>query len=125
RRLSDKQLAAFADYQRQLDPSAARRLLRATAEDPRVMQDLDGAGLKQAILNSRDQLAALDMVLHEDASLLSYGRIIKDAEQVRDGAVGYRVFWERYWLSLLAAGFVLLLLLSWLRRLIFGRPAVI
>jgi hypothetical protein len=65
------------------------------------------------------------MVIHDDASLFSYGRIIKDAELVRDGAVGYRVFWERYWPTLAIAGFVLLVLLSWIRRLLFGRPQVI
>ena len=39
-------------------------------------------------------------------SLFSYGRIVKDAELVRDGDVGYRVFWERYWPSLAFAGFL-------------------
>ncbi len=128
RRLNDRQLAAFADYQRHLEPAAARRLARAVAEDPAAMQELAGDGLRQAILNSRDQLAALNMVLHDDASLLgllSYGRIVKDAELVRDGTVGYRVFWERYWLSVLIAALGVLLVLSWLRRLIFGRPQLV
>ncbi|MBI4723833.1 MAG: hypothetical protein HY765_02105 [Rhodomicrobium sp.] len=122
RRLSDRQLAALADYQLRLEPVAARRLLRSVSEDPTVMQELSGDGLRQAIFNSRDQLAALNMVIHDDASLVSYGRIMKDAELVRNGAVGYRVFWERYWLSIAIAGFVLLLFLSWLRRLLSGRP---
>jgi hypothetical protein len=125
RRLNDRQLAAFADYERHLEPGAARRLLRAVADDPSVMVELSGEGLRQAIFNSRDQLSALNMVIHEDAGLLSYGRIVKDAELVRDGFVGYRVFWERYWLSVLIAGFVLLLFLSWLRRLLFGRPQIV
>ncbi len=50
---------------------------------------------------------------------------LKDAELVRNGDVGYRVFWERYWPSLALAGFLVLLLLSWLRRLLFGRPQVV
>ncbi len=125
RRLNDQQLSAFADYQRNLEPNAARRLLRAAAEDPSVMQELSSDGLRQAIFKSRDQLVALNMVIHDDASLLSYGRILKDAELVRDGVVGYRVFWERYWLSIVIAGFVLLLFLSWLRRLLFGRPQIV
>lgn len=125
RRLSDQQLAAFADYQRRLDPAAARRLLRAVTEDPRVMQSLSGNGLREAVVGSRDQLAALDILLHDETSLISYGRILKDAELVQNGVVNYRVFWDRYWPSLLLAAFVLLLLLSWLRRLIFGRPPVV
>ncbi len=122
RRLNDKELAAFADYERRLEPNAARRLLRSVSENPTVMTELSGEGLRHAIVDSRDQLSALNMILHDDAGLISYGRIFKDAEQVRDGNVAYRVFWERYWPSVLIAGFVLLLLLSWLRRLLFGRP---
>ncbi len=120
RRLSDRQLQAFAEYERRLEPAAARALLRAVTESPGVMLELSGEGLESAILNSRDQLAALNMVIHADATLLSYGRIVKDAELVRSGDVGYRVFWERYWPSLALAGFLVLLLLSWLRRLLFG-----
>jgi hypothetical protein len=125
RRLSGRELAAFADYERRLEPGAARALMRAVSDSPAVMRELSGEGLRRAIFESRNQLAALNMVIHSDASLLSYGRIVKDAELVRDGDVGYRVFWERYWLWIAIAGFVLLVLLSWLRRLMFGRPQVI
>jgi len=125
RRLSDNQLAAFAELERRLEPIAAKRLLREVTETPSLMRELESEPLRQAIFDSRDQLAALNMVIHDDASLFSYGRIIKDAELVRDGAVGYRVFWERYWPTLAIAGFVLLVLLSWIRRLLFGRPQVI
>lgn len=120
RRLSDRQLAAFAAYERRLEPTAARLLARAVGETPSIMQELSGDGLQNAILSSRDQLAALNMVIHADAALFSYGRILKDAELVQKGEVGYRVFWERYWPSLALAGFFMLLLLSWLRRLLFG-----
>jgi hypothetical protein len=124
-RLNAPQLTAFADYKRNLQPAAAKRLLGLAMEDPAIIQGLSGEGLRQAVIGSRDQLAALNMLTREDPSVLSYGRILKDVELVRDGSVGYRVFWERYWLSIVAAGFVLLLLLSWIRRLLFGRPQVI
>jgi hypothetical protein len=65
------------------------------------------------------------MILHDDASLIGYGRILNDASLVRDGAVEYRVFWERYWQFLLLGGFILLLFLSWLRRLLFARPTIV
>ena len=120
RRLSGRQLAAFAAYERQLEPSAAKLLARAVSDTPSVMQDLAGEGLENAILGSRDQLAALNMVIHSDASLLSFGRIAKDAELVQKGDVSYRVFWERYWPSLALGAFVVLMLLAWLRRLLFG-----
>jgi hypothetical protein len=122
RKLTDKQLAAFADYERHLNPVAAKLLLREAMETPSIMQELEGEGLRKAIIGSRDQLAALNMIVHGEASLLSYGRIVKDAELVRDGTVGYRVFWERYWISVAIAAAVLLVLLSALRRMLFGRP---
>ncbi len=125
RRLNDRQLAAFADYERNLEPNAAKRLLRAVADDPSVMLDLTAEGLREAIFNSRDQLAALNMIIHDDASLFSYSRILKDAQLVQNGVVSFRVFWERYWIAVLIAGFLLIVFLSWLRRLLFGRPQVI
>ena len=129
RRLNDRQLAAFADYERNLDPQAARRLLRAVTDDPSVMSDLTAEGLRDAILKSRDQLAALNMIIHEDASLTNlfdYTRILKDAELVKNGVVSFRVFWERYWMSVLLGAFLLLVVLSWLRRLLFGsRPQIV
>ena len=128
RRLNDRQLAAFADYERNLEPTAARRLLRAVSEDPTVMMELTAEGLRDAIFKSRDQLAALNMIIHEDASLFSmfdYTRIFKDAQLVQNGVVSFRVFWERYWAAVLLGGFLLLVLLSWLRRLLFGRPQII
>jgi hypothetical protein len=124
-RLNARELTAFADYERNLEPAAAKRLLGLAVEDPSIMQGLSGEGLRQAVMGSRDQLAALNMLIHENANLLSYGRIAKDAGLVRDGAVSYRVFWERYWLSIIVAGFVLLVFLSWIRRLLFGRPQII
>ena len=129
RRLNDRQLAAFADYERNLEPRAAKRLLRAVADDPSVMLELTTEGLREAILKSRDQLAALNMIIHDDASLTSlfdYTRIFKDAQLVQNGVVSFRVFWERYWVAVLLGGFLLLVLLSWLRRLLFGsRPQII
>ncbi len=120
-RLSEPQLAAFAEYELRLDPTAASRLLRAVAENPGVMQDLAGDGLQQAIFSSRNQEAAVGMAIREDAGFVSYGRILTDANLVRSGDVTARVFWERYWFSLGVALFVLFLLLSWIRRLLFGR----
>ena len=125
RRLSERQLSAFADYEQRLEPEAARRLLHAVSESPAVMQELSGEGLKQAILDSRDQLAAVNMAIREDGTALSYGSLLKDADLVRGGAVGYRVFWERYWFSLGVAAFVFLIFLSWIRRLLFGHPQIV
>jgi hypothetical protein len=123
--LTDEQLTAFATYQERLETPAARRLLRAVGEDTRVMATLSSDGVQGAVFGSRDQLAAIDMLLRSNESLVSYGRIIRDAELALEGTVHPRIFWERYWISVIAAGFVLLILLSWFKRLLFGRPTVV
>jgi len=122
RRLNDRQLAAFADYERNLEPAAAKRLLRAVTDDPTVMRDLTAEGIREGILGSRDQLAALEMMLQDAPSLFSYSRIFKDADLVSGGSVAFRVFWERYWIAVIVGLFLILVVLSWLRRLLFGRP---
>jgi hypothetical protein len=126
RRLSDRELTAFAELRKQLEPGASRLLLRTVAEDPGVMSKLASPGLTEAVLTSRDQDAALDMLLQSGDWLLSYGRIVKDAGLVTRGDVKPRIFLERYWPSLIVAALILLILLSWLRRMIFGsRPTII
>ena len=69
------------------------------------------------------------MIVHDNAGLLpdliDYTRILRDAKLVQNGAVSFRVFWERYWAAVLIAGFIVLVFLSWLRRLLFGRPQII
>lgn len=123
--LSEPQLAAFAEYELRLDPSAARRLLEAASENPAIMQDLSGEGIQNAIFSSRNQTAAVGMAIRDDAGFVSYSRILTDASLVRNGNVTARVFWERYWFSLGAALFVLFVLLSWIRRLLFPRPQIV
>jgi len=123
--LSEPQLAAFAEYELRLDPSAARRLLEAASENPAIMQDLSGEGIQNAIFSSRNQAAAVGMAIRDDAGFVSYSRILTDASLVRNGDVTARVFWERYWFSLGAALFVLFVLLSWIRRLLFPRPQIV
>ena len=88
------------------------------------MLDLTTESIRDAIFSSRDQLAALNMIVNEDASVFSYSRIVKNAELVQHGLVSYRVFWARYWIAISIACFILLVLLFWLRRLFF-RPQII
>ena len=80
--------------------------------------------MQDAILDSRDQLSAVNMLLRENSGL-SISNIANDFALVRDGQVNYRVFIERYWAALLVLLFLGLLILLWVRRLIFGRPATV
>lgn len=124
RRLTSRELEALATYQTRLDRTAANRLLRVAAENPAIMKSLAAPGLQGAILNSHDQQSAVNMLLR-DNSALSITHITDDFALVRDGQVHYRVFAERYWVGLLVLAFFSLLVLLWLRRLFWSRPATV
>ena len=124
RRLSESELAALAVYQDRLDPRAAGSVLRQVADDPAIMHTLGKASMQSAILESRDQLSAVTMLLRNNASL-SFTNIGQDLSVVRSGEVNYRMFVERYWSALLIIGLLVLLLLLLLKRVIFGRPPTV
>lgn len=124
RRLSEKELAALAVYQTKLQQVAASRVLRAVGENPLVMKSLESPAIQDAILNSRDQLSAVNMMLREN-SALSISNIFADFSLVREGQVNFRVFADRYWVALIVLLFLGLLVLLWFRRLFFARPATV
>lgn len=125
RRLSEDELAALAAYQNRLEPRAAGSVLRQVAADPAVMRTLGKSSIQSAILESRDQLSAVTMLLRENATL-SFANIGQDLSEVQSGDVNYRIFVERYWAALLVIGLLLLLLLVLLKRILFGRaPTVV
>jgi hypothetical protein len=124
RRLSESDLAALAGYQNRLEPRAAGSVLRQVAEDPSLMRTLGKPSIQGAILESRDQLSAVTMLLRDNATL-SFTNIGQDLSEVQSGDVNYRVFVERYWSALLIIALLVLLLLVLLKRILFGRPPTV
>jgi len=124
RRLDEKELTALAGYMMRLQQAAAARILRAVVDDPQVIKTLTNSSIQNALINSRDQLSAINMLLREN-SLLSITNIGSDFSLVREGQVHYRVFLERYWIALLVMLSIMLLILLWLRRLIVGRSTTV
>ncbi len=119
-RFSAPELAAFADYQKRLTPAAARRVTEAVGQKPAVMQSLAREGVRNGIVRSEDQLAALDMLLRQAGPVPDFERFYLDFRSVAEGRVDYRVFWERYTVLIIACLVVGLILIIMVKRLIFG-----
>jgi hypothetical protein len=98
--------------------------MRALRENAGVMAELTSPSVQNAILQSQDQLGALNMLLRDNAAL-SIANIFNDFGLVRDGQVHYRVFLQRYWIALAGILIFSLFVLIWLKRIFFGRPTII
>ncbi len=123
RRLTEPELTAFSDYQRLLSPAAARRVATEIGANPAAMQILAQGGVRSGLMNSRDQLAALDMLLRPPSPIPDVMRVVNDFEIASEGRVDWRIFWYRHMFIVIVLALLSLVLLVVLRRLVFGRPA--
>ncbi len=125
RAFGENDLASLSGYLTGLEGAARQRLLIAVVEAPAKLANVTPQAVREAILASRDQAAALGVMLRAD-SIFDFFQFRDDIVLVKDGKISPRILWARYpvALSLFAAiAFVLLMLL---RRLIFGRrPQII
>jgi nitrogen regulatory protein PII-like uncharacterized protein len=125
RALSEAELASLAGYLTGLDRVSGQRILRSVADTPARMQLLAGQRVRDAIVASRDQAAAVGMMLASDG-VPDPWQVAEHARLVLDGRVAPILLWEKHPVFIGAAAFGLLVLLALLKRLIFGRrPAVI
>jgi hypothetical protein len=125
RALDDNQLDSLARYLTGLDKAPAQRILRAVAQTPSRMADLAKPSVREAILASSDQAAAVGMML-QASSLPDVAQLMDHAQLVLDGRVSPWLLWEKHPLAIAASGILLLVLLLLLRRLMFGtRPRIV
>ncbi|HEY1246526.1 MAG TPA: hypothetical protein VGF29_17000, partial [Hyphomicrobiaceae bacterium] len=125
RALDEPELESLARYLTALDKSAAERVLSAVSQSPSRMADLASTRVRDAIISSRDQNAAVAMML-QAATLLDPSAPIAHARLVLDGRVSPVLLWEKHTAALVAAAFAGLALLLMLKRLLFGvRPRIV
>lgn len=123
RALDEGQLATLSSYLTGLERNAAQRVLRVVAETPARMQALASDRVRGAILASRDQNAAVGMMLKAD-DIFHVGDFIDETRLVWERQVSPWLLWERHATFVTALGVLALVLLLALRRMLFGRRPV-
>ena len=125
RALDEPQLESLSRYLTGLDKGSAQRVLAVVAQAPARMAELSSPRVREAIISSRDQAAAVGMML-QVASLPDVGTVIAHTRLVIDGRVSPLLLWEKHGVALGAAALLSLMLLLILKRLMFGtRPRVV
>lgn len=116
RSLSEDELKALAAYLSGLKPEPREKVLRAVANEPAKMQVLQSQRVRERIIASRDQGAAVDMMLAASSNL-SPKAFVDDAELVWDGRVDPLLLWDKHPQPVALAGLLALIFLVWLARL--------
>lgn len=120
RGLTEADLGALSGYLAGLRKDAGQRVLRAVAQNPARMQDLAPLRVRSAVLASRDQDAAVAMMLRTE-SLPDPVAIGSDFGLVLDGRVSPILLWEKHPVVLSLMALLALAALLLLMRLVGGR----
>ena len=125
RTLDEAQLDSLSRYLTGLDKSSAQRVLHVVGQTPARMAELGKPSVRDAILSSSDQAAAVGMMLQTN-TVPDPTVLLAHAQLVLDGRVKPLLLWEKHALWLSAAAVLSLMLLLILKRLMFGtRPKIV
>ena len=122
RGLSEEELSTLARYLTGLEAGPRDKVLRAVAAAPARMQLLASQRVRDAVLASRDQSAAVDMMLRADG-LLDPRAAYQDMLLAWEGRIAPLLVWEKHPAAVVGLGLVVLILLAMLRRLLRPRRA--
>jgi hypothetical protein len=117
RGVTEPELETLARYLLGLEKPARERVLQVVAASPARMQVLGAPRVRDAVIASRDQLAAVSMMLRADSGF-QLDRAAKDFELVWSGRVNALLFWDKHPIAVVAAGILGLIVLLILRRLV-------
>ena len=118
---TETELATLARYLTGLVAAPRKRVLDAVIADAGAMQVLSSDRVRDAILSSRDQAAAVDMMLRPAASSGDTQIIAADFRSAWEGQVSPVLIWEKHASAVAALGGVLFLVLLLLRRVVMPR----
>jgi hypothetical protein len=119
RALDEAQLDSLSLYLTKLDRAPAQRVLRAVAQSPARMAELGKPSVRDAIIASSDQAAAVAMMLQVNA-VPDPGVILEHVNLVLNGRISPWLLWEKHPVALLATAILALAFLLMLKRLLFG-----
>lgn len=123
RNLGENELSALAGYIKGLQPGPRAAVLNAVAADAGVMHALASKRVRDAILTSSDQQAAVDVML-KPAPAFAPQDFGKALSLVWEGRISPWLVLDKHPLSSGLAGLFVILIAAWLRRLLFppARP---
>jgi len=126
RGLDEAQLASLARYLTGLDKASAQRVLSVAAQSPARMAHLASPRVREAIIASSDQAAAVGMMLQVGSLVPDPSALLAHVRLVLDGRVSPILLWEKHGVALVVAALLGLMLLMMLKRLMFGtRPRIV
>ncbi len=119
RALSSGELTDLGGYLGALGKDVRERVLQAVSSNPQKMKSLAGARVRGAIMNSRNQEAALAMMLRTGSSF-NLLTLNDDFARVVDGQIAPILLWEKHPYAIVTIAVLALIVLMILRRLLFG-----
>ncbi len=118
RGLGETELETLASYLTGLDKAPRERVLKAVAAEPGVMRLISPNHVRNAVLSSRDQMAAVDMMLRPQG-VFDPAAAYEDMARAWAGKVSPLLIWEKHPAAVVllgvVLGFFMLLLLRLLR----------
>ncbi len=122
RGLDEAELTTFAGYLTGLPPQTRQRLLDHVAADPKALKSLSRPRVRDAVLASKDQGAALDIILRSDGADTP-AALQNDVRLAWEGQVHPEILWHRHPILVVITGLATLIVLLLLRRVFRGpRP---
>lgn len=123
RGLDEAELGTFAGYLTGLPPATRQRLLTQVAAEPSSLKTLTQPRVRDAVLASKDQGAALDILLRTSESD-STEALQNDVRLAWEGQIHPEILWHRHPILIALTGLAALIVLLLVRRVFRGpRPA--
>ncbi|KAB2939886.1 MAG: hypothetical protein K8F92_03280 [Hyphomicrobium sp.] len=121
RSLTEDELSSLSRYLTGLQKEPRERVLQAIAANPAKIHALASDRVREAVVASADQSAAVSMMLRTGATF-DPTAISEDVRLVVDGRVSPILLWEKHPALIVAALLLALIVLLLLHRLLFAHP---